>query len=79
MASETQNGQAAVSAGGPAEAAGIRAGDVVLRIDGTPVTAPDELIVAIRARAPGDVVTLTVLRDGTRTDIDVTLGEAVSN
>ena len=75
----SQNGQAAVTPGGPAEQAGLRAGDVILRVDDVPVTEPDELIVAIRARAPGDVVTLTVLRDGSESSVEVTLGEAVSN
>lgn len=58
-----QGDQRPVTPGGPAEKAGIRPGDVILAIDGRPVTQPDELIVAIRAHAPGDVVTLT-LRDG---------------
>lgn len=58
-----QGGQQPVTPGGPAEKAGIRPGDVIVAIDGRPVTQPDELVVAIRAHAPGDVVTLT-LRDG---------------
>ena len=40
--------------------AGIEPGDVILSIDGRPVTMSDELIVAIRAKAPGDAVTLRV-------------------
>jgi putative serine protease PepD len=79
VSAQAQNGRPAVTPDGPAEAAGIRPGDVILRIDGVPVTDPDELIVAIRARAPGDAVTLSVLRDGTERDVEVTLGEVVSN
>ncbi|WP_245542918.1 S1C family serine protease [Ruania albidiflava] len=68
----------AITPGGPAEAAGLQPGDVIVAIDGDPVTNPDELIVRIRAHSPGDVVTLTV-RDGDEdTDVPVTLGESES-
>lgn len=67
-----------ITPGGPADAAGLRAGDVIVAIDGDPVTSPDELIVRIRAHSPGDVITLTV-REGDRdTDLQVTLGETES-
>ncbi|TDE97683.1 PDZ domain-containing protein [Occultella glacieicola] len=67
-----------VTPGGPADAAGLEAGDVIVAIDGEPVTTADELIVKIRAHAPGDVVTLTLLEDGSERDIEVTLGEQES-
>jgi putative serine protease PepD len=47
---ELVQGQDPVSPGGPADRAGIGPGDVILAIDGRPVTAPDELIVYIRAQ-----------------------------
>jgi putative serine protease PepD len=78
VASEPDGGTQPVTPGGPAEAAGIRAGDVIVHIDGSPVTAPDELIVAIRSKAPGDVVVLTVRRGGEELEIPVTLGEEAS-
>ncbi|WP_296664972.1 trypsin-like peptidase domain-containing protein [Demequina sp.] len=62
-----------VAAGGPAEAAGVQEGDVITAIDGRPITRGDELVVAIRAKSAGDVVTLTVERDGGSQEIDVTL------
>ena len=69
---------AAVTRDGPADRAGIRAGDVILAIDGRPVTDPDELVVAIRAKAPGDTVLLRV-RSGTAVrDVRVVLQEATS-
>jgi putative serine protease PepD len=75
VAAEPQNGTPPLTPGGPAERAGIRPGDVILAIDGRPVTEPDELIVAIRSRAPGDAVVLTVRDgDGTR-DVRVVLDE----
>jgi putative serine protease PepD len=67
-----------VTPGGPAEQAGLEAGDVIVAIDGEPVTTADELIVKIRSHAPGDVITLTLLEDGGEREIEVTLGERES-
>jgi putative serine protease PepD len=63
----------AVAADGPGERAGLQPGDVVLAIDGRPVTEAVELIVDIRAREPGEEVTLTVRRGGQTTEVPVTL------
>ncbi len=68
----------AITPGGPADQAGLAPGDVIVAIDGDPVTSPDELIVRIRASAPGEVVTLTVREDDQDTDLQVTLGETES-
>jgi len=73
-----QQGQQAVTPGGPADRAGIRPGDVILAIDGRPVTMSDALIVAIRARQPGDAVTLRVRTDGEERDVRVVLQERES-
>ena len=58
----------------PAAEAGLQAGDVVTAVDGDVVdeerTLPDRLY----AYEEGDVVTLTVLRDGEELELDVTLG-----
>jgi putative serine protease PepD len=56
----SSTGVAPVTKGGPADQAGIKAGDIITKIGDQPVTEPDELIVAIRAQRPGDTVTLTV-------------------
>ena len=69
---------AAVTSGGPAAAAGLRAGDIIVAVDSDPITNADELIVAIRKREPGDRVVLTYLRDGHRHDAVVVLGSARS-
>ncbi|OJX97887.1 MAG: hypothetical protein BGO96_13300 [Micrococcales bacterium 73-15] len=71
----TEDGVQPLTAGGPAEQAGIRPGDVIVAIDSRPVTAPDELIVAIRAHAPGDTVVLTIRDDDVDRDVPVVLGE----
>jgi putative serine protease PepD len=59
---------------GPADKAGLQVDDVVVAIDDQPVTAPEELIVAIRTHRPGDTVTLTYERGGQRDTAEVTLG-----
>jgi len=68
----TANGAAIgqVTPGGPAEQAGLRAGEVVTRVDDRLVTNGNELVAAIRDHAPGDRVTLTV----DERQVDVTLG-----
>src|SRR5690606_35668571 len=67
----------AVTPGGPGEEAGIEPGDVITHIDGQPVTTPSELIVAVRARAPGDTGVPTVRSDDGEREGEVVLDEAV--
>jgi Lon-like protease len=56
-----------------APAAGrLEQGDVVVRVDGSPVRTPDRLRAAIGRRTPGDDVRLTVLRGGERVELTVT-------
>ena len=73
VASGPRGDQQAVTPGGPAEKAGIRPGDVVLAVDGLPVSAPEELVVQVRAKAVGETVVLTVRRDGRTEKVTVTL------
>ena len=73
---EPTDGIEPVTPGGPADKAGIRAGDVIVGFQGRPVTEPDQLIVAIRAQRPGDTVTLTVRRGDEERDVEVVLDAA---
>ena len=52
--------------GGPAEAKGLQAGDVVLSIDRTPVAAPADVVAAVRKahESGAKSVLLYVARDG---------------
>jgi len=61
----------------PAEAAGLRKGDVITAVDGEPLESPRALADAIAEHEPGDTVTLTVVRpDGTeQREVQVELGE----
>lgn len=48
--------------GGPAAAAGLAPGDVIVSLDGQPMARGEDLAAALARRAPGDAVTLIVLR-----------------
>lgn len=57
----------------PAAKSGVLAGDTVIAIDGKAITAADELIVAIRAKEPGDSVKLLLLSKGSKRTVTVIL------
>jgi serine protease Do len=60
---------------GPAAAAGLRPGDIVLSMDGQPVGDDVQLITLLAQQQPGQAVALGVLRDGRQQDVRVRLGE----
>ncbi|MDQ3690771.1 MAG: trypsin-like peptidase domain-containing protein [Chloroflexota bacterium] len=65
----------AVFPGSPAEEAGLRSGDIIVAVDGEQVSADSDLATLILPHAPGDTITLRVLRDNSSREIEVTLGE----
>jgi len=67
----------AVTPDGPADDAGITAGDLIVAVDGDRVNTPEDFVVQIRTRLPGDVVELTVVRGDERLKLPVTLGATV--
>ncbi len=60
--------------GSPADAAGLKSGDAILRVDKTRVEAHADLKAAIESRRPAETITLVVRRDGERQKVQVTLG-----
>ena len=68
-------GVAVTEPGGAAVAAGVREGDVIVEFGEEPIATVEDLFTQLRAHRPGDEVTLTVVRDGDRRELDVTLGE----
>jgi S1-C subfamily serine protease len=80
-----------VVSGGPAAQAGIRGGnrsvlaglqelriggDVIVAIDGKPITSQVDLNLLLNRSRPGDTVRLTIVRDGKKMDAQVKLGES---
>lgn len=59
----------------PAERAGLTARDVIVGMDGHPVTSLGMLVGAVRTHRPGDVVTVDVMRDRQHRAVKVTVGE----
>ncbi len=64
-----------VEPGGPADEGGLRQGDVITRLDDTPIRSFDDLILAIRQRDVGDTVRVTYRRQGDEQAVDVILVE----
>ena len=64
-----------VAPGSGAERAGIRQGDVIIALDGSPVNDSNAFRNHIASNAPGTAVTLAVLRDNREQKISATLGE----
>jgi serine protease Do len=64
-----------VGVGTPAEAAGLRAGDVITGVGNDKVTSSDELGTAIRTNRPGDRVEVRWQRGGAERSATVTLGQ----
>ena len=62
-----------VAAGGPAATAGIQVGDVITKIEGQPATSTIQIESLTLTRKAGDVVTVTVHRDGASSDRKITL------
>ncbi len=62
-----------VTPGMPAEDADLKAGDVIRKVDGKPVSGSIDLVVAIRSHVPGEKVTLTVERGGKTFQVKVDL------
>jgi putative serine protease PepD len=65
-----------VTPGGPAAAAGLRAGDVITALDGQRAGDPEQLEVISVTRSPGDRVAVTYRRDGASAEATITLGTA---
>ncbi|MCB0717363.1 MAG: Do family serine endopeptidase [Bacteroidetes bacterium] len=63
-----------VEPGLPADKAGLKAGDLIVKVDDRPLNDYNELAVSIANRLPGDKVKLEIVRDGKEMTVPVTLG-----
>ena len=64
-----------ITAGSPADRAGLRPYDVIASLDDRPIANDDQLIREIAARAPGSAARLRVIRDGHDQTLVVKLSE----
>jgi putative serine protease PepD len=64
----------AVAPNGPAEQAGLKAGDVITEVDGTATTGPESLFAVTVSKQPGDKVSVNYLRDQKPATTTLTLG-----
>ena len=72
----TRNGQSPVISGSPADKAGLKEKDVIVKIDGTPIDESNSLTSLVGRKSVGDEITLTIVRDGKQQDIKVKLEAA---
>jgi serine protease Do len=63
-----------VTAGSPADRAGVRMGDVVVAVSGAPVTTGGQLTEMLARHEPGETVALDIVRYGERLRVNVALG-----
>ncbi len=76
LATETGVPLESVVAGGAADKAGLKAGDVVNKVNDYATTSADGLIAATRFYAAGTTVSVTYTRGGSAEKVDVTLGSS---
>ena len=65
--------------GGPAEKAGLQAGDRIVSMDGSEVATQSDLGTLMQKHAAGDTLSITIARDGQMQTVNVTLGEKTAS
>ncbi len=64
-----------VTKGGPADQAGLKAGDRIVSVDGSEIAAKDDLGTLMQKHAAGDTLNITIARNGQMQTVSLTLGE----
>ena len=59
----------------PAEAAGLRQGDIIVKVDAQPIDSDHPLDATLSEFAPGDTISVEILRDGQTQTVSLTLAE----
>jgi S1-C subfamily serine protease len=75
LVSNGDKGEPAITAGSPAEKAGIKVKDIILQINGEKITPKNSMTTIIQKFNVGDKITLHILRDGKEQDLELILGE----
>jgi putative serine protease PepD len=66
------------TSGSPAKAADIKAGDVIVTVDGKPITSMDDLVLQVRQHNVGETVQVGIVRKGQKQTVPVKIGEKPS-
>jgi S1-C subfamily serine protease len=61
--------------GTPAADAGLQQGDIIVKVDTTDITNDADLYAILRAKKPGDTISITIDRAGQEQTVQATLGE----
>ena len=69
----------AVEPDSPAEKAGLQRNDIITEANGETITTSSELVDMVGSCSPGDVMTLTVFRNGAYVTVEVTIGEKITS
>jgi len=75
---EAQNGGAqvqSVASGSPAASAGIKEGDVIVKVGDRTIATSEDLVGAIQSSSPGTKMDLTVVRNGSQSTVTATIGD----
>lgn len=64
---------------GPADKAGLQVNDIITHINGSAITGSKELKRMVSQASPGDVMILTIFRQGTTVEIQLTVGEQIQS
>lgn len=70
---------ARVYAKSPAEQAGLKAGDVVIEFDRSPIGSFGDLAAIVGRMEPGDKATIVIERDGNRIELEIVIGKATGD
>ena len=62
---------------GPAAKAGLRVNDIITQINGQAITGKSDLVRLVQAAAPEDILKLTVYRQGSTLELEITVGEQI--
>jgi serine protease Do len=63
-----------IDPGSPADEAGLQPYDVIVSIDGETITTREDYVARIYDYRPGDVVSVEIIREGTRSSLNLRIG-----